>query len=98
MWEFQSTILIRHGQHSELSEHHRLKRRTGEAWDFQQRIFIALKILNLFVILSGQKTLLACLCIPGPAELEPGGGALCVQIGFYADISWESRCNIEIKI
>ena len=51
----------------------RLKRRTGEAWDFQQRIFIALKILNLFVILSGQKTLLACLCIPGPAELEPGG-------------------------
>ena len=53
----------------------RLKRRTGEAWDFQQRIFIALKILNLFVILSGQKTLLACLCIPGPAELgEPGAG------------------------
>ena len=55
----------------------RLKRRTGEAWDFQQRIFIALKILNLFVILFGQKTLLACLCIPGPAELgEPGGGAM----------------------
>ena len=55
----------------------RLKRRTGEAWDFQQRIFIALKILNLFVILSGQKTLLACLCIPGPVELgEPGGGAM----------------------
>ena len=54
----------------------RLKRQTGEAWDFQQRIFIALKILNLFVILSGQKTLLACLCIPGPVELgEPGGVA-----------------------
>ena len=54
----------------------RLKRRTGEARDFQKRIFIALKILNLFVILSGQKTLLACLCIPGPVELgEPGGGA-----------------------
>ena len=52
----------------------RLKRRTGEAWDFQQRIFIALKILNLFVILSGQKTLLACLCIPGPLELDSGAG------------------------
>ena len=26
-----------------------------------------------------------------------GGGALCVQIGFCADISWKSRCNIEIN-
>ena len=26
------------------------------------------------------------------------GGALCVEMGFYADISWESRCNIEINI
>ena len=25
-------------------------------------------------------------------------GALCVEIGFYADISWESRCNIEISV
>ena len=25
------------------------------------------------------------------------GGALCVEIGFYADISKESRCNSEIK-
>ena len=33
-------------------------------------------------------------------NLEGGGGpggALCVEMGFYADISWESRCNIEIK-
>ena len=27
-----------------------------------------------------------------------GGGALCVEMGFYADISWESRCNIEINV
>ena len=25
-------------------------------------------------------------------------GALCVEVGFYADISWESRCNIEINV
>ena len=23
---------------------------------------------------------------------------LCVEMGFYADISWESRCNIEINV
>ena len=27
-----------------------------------------------------------------------GGGALCVQMGFYEDIFWESRCNIEINV
>ena len=26
------------------------------------------------------------------------GGALCVEIGFYADISWESRCNNKILL
>ena len=26
------------------------------------------------------------------------GGALGVNMGFYADISWESRCNIEINV
>ena len=26
------------------------------------------------------------------------GGALCVEIGFYADISYESRCNRKIKV
>ena len=30
--------------------------------------------------------------------LNPGRGALCVEMGFYADISWESRCNIEINV
>jgi hypothetical protein len=25
-------------------------------------------------------------------------GALCVEMGFYADISWESRRNIEINV
>ena len=25
-------------------------------------------------------------------------GALCVEMGFYADIFWESRCNIEINV
>ena len=23
---------------------------------------------------------------------------LCVEMGFYVDISWESRCNIEINV
>ena len=27
-----------------------------------------------------------------------GGGALCVEMGFYSDISWESICNIEINV
>ena len=27
-----------------------------------------------------------------------GAGALCVEMGFYADIFWESRCNIEINV
>ena len=27
-----------------------------------------------------------------------GGGALCVEVGFYMEISWESRCNIEISV
>ena len=26
------------------------------------------------------------------------GGALCVEMGFYTDISWESRCIIEINV
>ena len=26
------------------------------------------------------------------------GGALCVEMGFYTDISCESRCNIEINV
>ena len=29
---------------------------------------------------------------------EGGGWALCVEIGFYADISKESRCNSEINV
>ena len=34
---------------------------------------------------------------------EPGGGrgacgALFVEMGFYGDISWELRCNIEINV
>ena len=30
--------------------------------------------------------------------LGRGGGALCVEVGFYADISWESRCSSETKV
>ena len=26
------------------------------------------------------------------------GGALYVEMGFYADISWVSKCNIEINV
>ena len=29
---------------------------------------------------------------------ESWRGALCVEMGFYLDISWESRCNIEINV
>ena len=29
---------------------------------------------------------------------ELGGGALCVEMGFYVDISLESRSNIEINV
>ena len=34
----------------------------------------------------------------GPEKMEEGGRALCVEMGFYADISWESRWNIEINV
>ena len=27
-----------------------------------------------------------------------GGVALCVEMGFYTDISWEPRCYIEINV
>ena len=33
-----------------------------------------------------------------PKENESGVGALCVEMGFYANISWESRCNIKINV
>ena len=39
---------------------------------------------------------LRMLLAPGPSEL--GGGALYVEMGFYADISWESRCSIKINV
>ena len=29
------------------------------------------------------------MCAPHP---------LCIEVGFYADISWESRCSSEIKV
>ena len=31
-------------------------------------------------------------------EIQGWGGALCVEMGFYRDIFWESRCNIEINV
>ena len=34
---------------------------------------------------------------PRAGGIGRGGGALCVEMGFYADISWEARCNIEIN-
>ena len=32
----------------------------------------------------------------GPRIMR-GEGALCVEMGFYVDIFWESKCNIEIN-
>ena len=32
-----------------------------------------------------------------PADFDRGG-ALFVEMGFYADISWESKCNIKINV
>ena len=29
---------------------------------------------------------------------NPGGTALCVEIGVYVEISWKSRCNSEITV
>ena len=36
----------------------------------------------------------------GGTERAKGGGgeALCVEMGFYTDVSWELRCNIEINV
>ena len=34
----------------------------------------------------------------GQGRRNWGAGALCVEMGFYADISWKSRCNIEINV
>ena len=34
----------------------------------------------------------------GPSGTGGAGGALCVEMGFYEDISWESRCNIKINV
>ena len=35
-----------------------------------------------------------------PLLYTGGKGAVvqCVEMGFYVDISWESRCNIEINV
>ena len=33
-----------------------------------------------------------------PITIRRGRGALCVEMVLYADISWESRCNIEINV
>ena len=44
------------------------------------------KAITLFPVLNGS-----------PGNLG-GRGALFVETGFYADISWESRCNIEINV
>ena len=34
----------------------------------------------------------------GGGLVQLGGGALCVEMGFYTAISWDSRCNIEINV
>ena len=39
----------------------------------------------------------ACLTRAGLSELREGGGPS-VKMGFYVDISWESKCNIEINV
>ena len=35
---------------------------------------------------------------PKIGMLEPRRDALFVEMGFYVDISWESRCNIKMNI
>ena len=34
----------------------------------------------------------------GRGAIAPPPTALCVEMVFYTDISWESRCNIEINV
>ena len=43
-------------------------------------------------------SVLSTLRAQGLKTVHPGEWALCVQMGVYADIFWESRCNIEIII
>ena len=34
----------------------------------------------------------------GRSENQQGEGVLWVEMGFYADIPWETRCNIEVNV
>ena len=34
----------------------------------------------------------------GRSENGMEGGALCAEMEYYTDFSWESRCNIEINL
>ena len=38
------------------------------------------------------------ICIHAKSRRNQGVGALFVEMGFYTDISWESKCKIEINI
>jgi hypothetical protein len=49
--------------------------------------------LHLFGFVFSIHVVRTVRCSAGGTE-----GALCVEMGFYADISFESRCNIEINV
>ena len=53
---------------------------------------------EIFDFVTWDHTLLPQACWNRGAGKAAGGGALCVGMGFYADISWESRCSSEIKV
>ena len=36
--------------------------------------------------------------MPTTLQLVPPPAPMCVEMGFYTDISWESRCDIEINV
>ena len=69
----------------------RFKSKSDRIWPLYAK-----KLWSLLIFL-GASQFFTSLLIQG-CRSRKGGGALCVEMGFYADISWKSRCNIEINV
>ena len=55
-----------------------------------------LHLVSCATVFSKSEVILTC--VQWCWNWGAGEGALCVDMGFYEDISWESRCNIEINV
>ena len=49
---------------------------------------------NLILYLNKGRQIMPTILLTAASPHPP----LCVEMGFYADISWESICNIEINV